>query len=105
MSFDRQPLPNEIARRDFMTRAGVGAATLGLGLSSQSLRAADAPVASKVAFFVVGDTHYLANKETPERMDVRSTEICGRLVDTLNRLPGSAIPDAAGGGVVAQVAG
>jgi cytolysin (calcineurin-like family phosphatase) len=53
-----------------------------------------------VAFFVVGDTHYLADRADPKRVDARSAPVTTRLVDTLNRLPGTAIPAAAGGGAV-----
>jgi len=55
---------------------------------------------SNHSFFLVSDTHYLANKETPAQMNASSAEICGRLVDTLNRLPGSPLPEALGGGKV-----
>lgn len=93
-----------LTRRDFLARTAVGtsAAALGVARSLPTALAADTP---NVAFFVVGDTHYLANKESPSRMDERSAEICGRLVETLNRLPGTAIPPEAGGGVVAPAAG
>ena len=49
---------------------------------------------------LVGDTHYLANKEKASRLDERSSAVTGRLVDVLNRLPGTAIPAGAGGGTV-----
>ena len=98
-------IPSTLSRRDFLAHSAAGASALALGLKSSSLQAADASAAPKVAFFVVGDTHYLADKESPARMDAHSTEICGRLVDTLNRLPGTAIPTEAGGGTVAPAAG
>jgi len=93
-----------ITRRDFLARTAAGTTVAALGFTTRPLPAAD-DGAPKVAFFVVGDTHYLANKEMPSRMDPRSAEICGRLVETLNRLPGTAIPAEAGGGVVAPAAG
>lgn len=52
------------------------------------------------SFFLVSDTHYLANKDHPSEMDARSAEICGRLVDTLNHLPGTPLPESVGGGTV-----
>lgn len=58
-----------------------------------------------LAFFVIGDTHYLANREAPAQLNERSATLCQRLVETLNRLPGSPIPDAAGGGRVATPRG
>lgn len=94
-----------LSRREFLARTVAGSTALAAGLTSQPTSAADGNALPKVAFLVVGDTHYLANKETPARMDLRSAEICGRLVDTLNRLPGTAIPAEAGGGKVAATAG
>jgi len=58
-----------------------------------------------VGFFFVSDTHYLAMKDEPARIDERSAAVTGRLIDTLNTLPGTAIPAAAGGGVVAPPRG
>ena len=49
-----------------------------------------------VAFFVVGDTHFLAGKEDPAKIDPRSAKVTSKLIDTLNRLPGTEIPAAAG---------
>ena len=99
-------IPLTFPRRDFLVRTTVGSTALALGLRSHSSQVDDvSSIPPKVAFFVVGDTHYLANIEIPARMDPRSAEICGRLVDTLNRLPGTAIPKEAGGGKVNQAAG
>lgn len=68
--------------------------------SAARLNAAEAN-AEPVAFFLVSDTHYLAERDEPSRMNARSLEVAGRLVDTLNALPGEAIPEAAGSGRVA----
>jgi len=83
-----------LSRREFIA-AGAVAASPGLrpGLSAQT---ADEPV----SFFVVGDTHYLADRDDVKKLDARSAPVTTRLVDTLNRLPGTAIPAAAGGGTV-----
>lgn len=51
-------------------------------------------------FFFVTDTHYLAQKNSPKDMDATSADICRKLVETLNVLPGEAIPEHAGGGEV-----
>ena len=58
-----------------------------------------------VSFFLVGDTHFLADKEKPTRLEERSRLVTSRLVDTLNRLPGTAIPQEAGGGQVMRPKG
>jgi len=105
MSTTRLTIPSALSRRGFLIRSAAGATALALGSKSSSLPAAGTSATPKVAFFVVGDTHYLADKDSPARMDPRSAEICGRLVDTLNGLPGTEIPEDAGGGKVAQVSG
>jgi cytolysin (calcineurin-like family phosphatase) len=62
--------------------------------------AAPAPAEDELSFFLVGDTHYRADENKPETMDERSSSICFRLVDWLNKLPGTPFPATAGGGVV-----
>lgn len=104
MNVHHQATTSRLTRRDFLSRTAVGTAAATLGVRSATARAADA-TSPQVAFFVVGDTHYLANKEMPSHMDPRSAEICGRLVDTINRLPGTKIPTEAGGGAVAKASG
>ena len=59
------------------------------------------PKEEPVAFFLVGDTLFLADKEDTAKLDERSRLVTGRLVDLLNKLPGTDIPPAAGGGVPA----
>ena len=58
-----------------------------------------------VAFFLIGDTHYLADKNETGRLDERSSAVTSRLIETLNRLPGTTIPEPAGGGAVAAPRG
>lgn len=54
----------------------------------------------RIAFFFVSDTHYLADRTNPARLDPVSAEINAALIDQLNRLPGTDIPMASGGGRV-----
>jgi cytolysin (calcineurin-like family phosphatase) len=54
----------------------------------------------ELSFFVLGDTHYLANKERPEELDALSTETNAGLIRTVNGLRGTAIPEAARAGNV-----
>ena len=63
---------------------------------------ADQPKAKAldVSFFFVADTHYLADKAQPKKLDPRSADTTSRLVDQLNKLPGTAFPDSVGGGKV-----
>jgi cytolysin (calcineurin-like family phosphatase) len=58
-----------------------------------------------LAFFFVADTHYLADVKDTKKLDKRSADTTSRLVDQLNKLPGTAIPDSAGGGKVAAPRG
>jgi hypothetical protein len=61
--------------------------------------------AKPVAFALVGDTHYLANKESPGELFADSAAVTSQLIATLNSLPGKEISSAAGGGQVAALAG
>lgn len=61
--------------------------------------------AAPVSFFFVSDTHFLAEGEDPSRLDERSEPANARLIETLNRLPGTAFPDAMGGGTIPKPRG
>jgi predicted phosphodiesterase len=64
-----------------------------------------APKGEPVAFFLVGDTHILANKKAPGEIDDRSAAVSAGLIDVLNKLPGTIIPEKAGGGKVLAARG
>jgi hypothetical protein len=81
-------------RRDFL---GAGAAAVAATYAGAQN---PAPAVEPTSFFVVGDTHYLADQEHPAMMTENSAGINSRLVDTLNRLPGTMIPTESGGGSV-----
>lgn len=83
-----------LSRREFLGTSLTTAAVLG-GASAQT------QAENAVAFFLVGDTHYLADKQKPEELDATSAGTNRRLIEVLNRLPGTAIPENAGGGKVA----
>lgn len=86
----------KLTRRHFL-RTSAAAAVSTFAFPAIVTRAAEAPAFS---FFVLGDTHFLADKENPARMNPRSATVCGALVDTFNRLPDTAIPEAARAGRV-----
>ena len=67
--------------------------------------AGDVGAQKGASFLLASDTHYLANKEKPEVMDETSRDINARLVEWLNKLPGTEIPTEAGGGKVDEVHG
>src|SRR4051812_25284388 len=94
-------LPSDLplSRRAFLAASLAPASAL-LGADGRP-----APAEPDMAFFLVGDTHYLADRQDPGRLDARSAETNARLIDPLNRLPGTAIPARAGGGTVATPRG
>jgi 3',5'-cyclic AMP phosphodiesterase CpdA len=53
-----------------------------------------------VAFYVVSDTHFLADEAAPDRLSASSAACTGRFVERLNAIVGREIPERAGGGVV-----
>ena len=88
-------MSTRLTRRQFV-------ATAASGLALPACLRADAPKPKEepVAFFLVGDTHFLADKEATAKLDDRSAAVTSRLVDVLNKLPGTKVPDVAGGGTV-----
>lgn len=94
--------------RSPLTRRQFVSTVSGVSLASLATRwpaTADGRKPDGIGFIVAGDTHYLADKASPGQMDPRSQEICGRLVDTFNRLPGSDLPAEVGGGKVLALRG
>jgi cytolysin (calcineurin-like family phosphatase) len=88
-------MSRSLSRREFLT-----AATAGLPVATSLLAQEPKTKDEVVAFFVVGDTHFLADKEDVAKLDRRSAAVTARLVDLLNTLPGTQIPGTAGGGTV-----
>ncbi len=86
------------SRREVLAACASGAAIACAG-------AAGPPADSPAAFFLVGDTHYLADKSHPAKLDARSAAVTAGLIATLNRLPGTDIPREAGGGKVLPARG
>ncbi len=84
------------SRRQFLGALGVAP----LWLASRT--AAETPALSRpdFSFLVISDTHFFADPDQPGRMEPRSEALTRALVETLNRLPGTALPAAAGGGTV-----
>jgi cytolysin (calcineurin-like family phosphatase) len=83
-----------------IVRSLLGMAATGLVLLA-AVCATDAdPRDEPIAFFLVGDTHLLANKLQPDQLDERSVSLVKGLVNRLNTLAGTEIPQEAGGGKV-----
>ena len=94
-------MSHTIDRRQFLATTSACATAWALGTASAGESQAAASKETDVSFFLVSDTHFLAQKEAPTKLDEKSIVTCRGLVDTLNRLPGTAIPAEAGGGTVA----
>lgn len=86
----RRPL----SRRTFL---GASAALTASAAASPACGAVTPPI----AFFLLADTHYLAEQESPQDLNEASRHVTTRLIETLNSLPGTNIPEKAGGGSVA----
>jgi hypothetical protein len=84
-----------LSRRRFVGGSGalLGAAA---GLAGRGMANAAPPGSGDdlVAFYLVSDTHFLADKNDPSKLEESSTEHTARLVETLNKLPGTEIPEA-----------
>ena len=94
----------EPTRRDVL-RAGVLAGSgLVLGWPADRAGAATQPDQG-LAFFVISDTHVLARRDDPARIDADRLALNDRLIDTLNELPGQRLPSHIGGGRVAEPKG
>ena len=93
-----------ITRRVFLQRTATAAVGAAVPLSALRLIGAEAlpRPARTVSFFLIGDTHYCADAIETSAMNARSAEYNGRLIEWLNKLPGTEIPAAAGPGVVAD---
>lgn len=89
-----------ISRRRFLATCAATALSPAVPQAAESKLIED-----PVAFFLIGDTHFLADKESPKKLDPRSASLTTRLVEVLNKLPGSVIPNEAGGGKVQQPRG
>ena len=97
-----------IGRRDFLrSTASVGAAwsLIPQHWTFANKSQAHQSASDRTAFFLVSDTQYLALADSPHDLDERSAQVCSRLIDTLNSLPDSPIPETAGGGSVLEVQG
>jgi hypothetical protein len=92
-------------RRSFLQLSATTAGLFALRPIFAAEEDASIPQEKGASFILASDTHYLANKEKPDAMDETSREINARLIDWLNKLPGTDIPDASGGGSVSNVHG
>ena len=86
-----------VSRRRFLghTISGLAAASAWPALAARRAAADDT-----IAFLVVGDTHFFADAGSPDRLLDQSAAVTGALIDRLNELSGTEIPERAGSGAV-----
>jgi hypothetical protein len=89
-------------RREFLGTGAIAGAGLALGWPATHLIAQPVAPADGLAFFVISDTHMLADSKSPGMIDGARWALNERLVGVLNTLPGQPLPAAIGGGRVAQ---
>lgn len=82
-------------RRQFLKAAAASVAG-----AASAMADAGAVADDSVSFFLAGDTHYFGDEVEKGAMNGFSADINGRLIDWMNRLPGTAFPDSCGGGKV-----
>ena len=90
--------PPRITRRRFLGTAAAATASL-LAPRTRAIEP------YSLSFFVIGDTHYLANAEKRDDLDPLSAATNAGLIETLNRLRGTAIPEGARAGNVGEPRG
>ena len=93
-------LPTARLSRRQLLRSTAAAAAAGWSLcrtTAGAPAAATTAPSEPVSFFLVGDTHYYADKAAPDVIDPASAATNGRLIGWLNRLPGTVVPAGAGG--------
>jgi len=89
----------KLTRRQALASSAAALAAAGLSPDIRCFAAAEA-APPKFSFFLIGDTHYLADEKDAGHMSAPSAEICRSLVNTLNRLPGEPLPAEVGGGKI-----
>lgn len=84
-----------VSRREFL------ATSAAMSLVGYSQRAsAETGPKETFSFFHISDTHYFANKEATSKLDEKSAGMTSRLIDRLNSLAGTDLPESVGGGTV-----
>jgi hypothetical protein len=96
---------NSITRRHFLTLSATAAGSLALRPAQGAAEGPLPPLTEGVTFFLIGDTHYLANKEQPSELNAVSRAYTAGLIERLNQLPGSELPAVVGGGQLPEPSG
>ena len=92
-------------RREFIRSLALAGSAAGLAPRTFAQGAVPKSAPGAVSFFLAADTHYRGDLDDVSRMDETSADYNRRLVEWLNRLPGTQFPDGIGGGIVPQPQG
>lgn len=93
-------METSLKRRPFLIALATALVLLAIVLTAEPK-----PKDEAIAFFLIGDTHILANKNEPAKLDERSAALSTGLIDVINKLAGTEIPETAGGGKVLAARG
>jgi len=89
--------PDPRTSRRTLLRAGALASVPLLSPNLAGTIAGDTSSPTALSFFVVSDTHYHANRDQPSLLLEENRQLNARLIETLNRLPGTHLPSQLGG--------
>lgn len=93
-------MTNLLHGRRILAGIATGIFMIAVVLTAQPRANDDTKKSETVAFFLIGDTHLLANKKDEGKLDERSAVLSAQLVNVMNKLADTEIPKAAGGGKV-----
>src|SRR5687768_10352862 len=93
--------PPPVSRRRFLASTAASAAALAL----RPVFAQDAAPKLDLSFWHVSDTHFLADATQPGKLDDASRALNAHLIDLLNTLPGTELPQSVGGGALPKPVG
>ncbi len=93
-------MTNMLNGRRLLAGLATGIFLIAIVLTANPRANDDTKKAEPIAFFLIGDTHLLANKKDNAKLDERSAALAGQLVNVMNKLAGTEISKAAGGGTV-----
>jgi hypothetical protein len=93
------------SRRTFLQLTGTAGGSLIFGRSHAAEGRALPSAGDGISFFLIGDTHYLAEQETPGVLDDVSMAYTSQLIAQLHGLPGTRWPEVLGGGTIPEPRG
>lgn len=93
--------PTRLSRRAFLGTGALASAGWALGWPGRDLFAQATRADDGLSFFIISDTHMLADASAPAKVDAARFALNDRLIDVVNGLPGQRLPAELGGGTIA----